>query len=49
MRQFDELAVCHHFATEGDDEGLATEGVDIGRDGTEPGDEISGGGLDGHG
>ncbi len=48
MSEFDELAIGHHFAAKGDDEGLATEGVDIGRDGTKPGDEISGGGLDGH-
>ncbi len=42
MRQLDELAIRHHLAAERDNEGLAAESVDIGRDGTEPVNEIIG-------
>ncbi len=48
VRQFDELAVGDHFAAECDDERLATEAVDIGRYGAEPGNEIGGIGLKWH-
>ena len=44
MRQFDELAVGDDLAAERNDESAPAERVDIGRDGTEPGDEFGGGG-----
>ena len=41
LREHGELAVGHDFAAEGDDKGLAAEGVEIGRRGAEPGDELA--------
>ena len=39
VREVEEAAVGHHLAAERDDESLAAEGVDIGRDRLEPVDE----------
>ena len=48
VRQADEFSVFNYFSAKRDDEGLATKTVDIGRDGTEPGNEIRGSGFDRH-
>ena len=39
LRQHRELAVGHHLATEGNDKGLAAKAVDVGCNGTKPGDK----------
>ena len=39
VRQHREFAVGDHVTAKGDDEGLAAESVEVGRDGAEPADE----------